>query len=606
MSNRSAKDIMRLVTESPDGVMLGDKKLDPGFTDPGQFGNWVLEHEFEYDAEAVTEDMLWDAANDRFKMVIEGGYGVKELRVNFNNDNASNRYTYQEFWGNTSGTGSTPVHANYDNSAAHLIRTDRWHESTVFSGVLECFLAPGKERGGVMQGHLEYTANTYRGWFMSNFSWKNDTDPVTSIQLTTGGLPFTGKLKLYRWQEIKPVELHSYELVADIEFNNESLIEDIPWDSALYPDVYVEAEVISCGDYITLGCNGDTTPDNWTRAYHMTGYSHQGGINSVINGAVIGFSGNANSTRIHGMLTPGKHRAFITDISRYSAAGFAHFNEANYWKNTIDEITSLQLHVPAASTGRVKFYRKVPTHLMCSNPGMMNGFWQRCADNINVEVQPGEIEIGGTVCSLRSARSITLADKLDPDDALADDTIYYLYAVKQGTGVDFIFSTKKPLVDRYGNQPSYASDTDRSTAEHDPEQAWHPEGGNLNWRHIGQVLSTDAAGAVLSYRKCQPGFWESTWINNPGVTGSRVVPHGLGCIPESTEWAAMRTDGSIRIYPLGEYYYSSGSYGTYERELRTDRQVTRYFHSGAQRDIIDENGNWTYAQFYKVILKTAH
>lgn len=591
MSNRSAKDILKLLTETSDGVMIGNKRMDPGFVNPSKFGNWVLESKVEAKQEdgATYTVALSPMEHGQIRVVMRAGPHSSSTRMlvdcRFNDDTGSASY---EKLVHTAGQSHSS--AIYDgDSYPSMLATDDNDYSASLTELIISRAASTQMWTITGTTYVNHASVNVAQYFAGE--WRS-TDALESITFYERfEVPFDATFEVYRWQEIVPAELHSYELMAKYDLNNEVLDDSLLWDGNLYEECTIVSNISGPGE-VGIHVNGDSG-NNYARAIHYGGAAHGSSSQTAIDRLMVA---EKNSPLNKAVVTTKKGSvAALLSAIQYTVGEQGPFSLSytSAWKNMEDVVQSMHIISSAPITGHVRVYRLVPTHLMCSNPGMLNGMWQRTLNATEIEVQPGEIEIGGTICSLRAPRTVSLNTDLRDGESIVADTYYWLYAVKNGTDVQFELSSEPPSVDRYGNV-----NTDIRTQY--PECSWHPAYKVSTHRYIGQVLTTDDVGSVLSFSYCSPARWESAPLYVTTTTYTDVdIAHSAGYAPAKPIEGVVSEDGVTLWANIPQIqHYVDKYYGAYFRRNITDRGASLCL--GASPFLL--GGDWTGNGYVKMIV----
>lgn len=485
--------------------------------DPAELGNWVCVGEMSWSGAADSKD-IQNITPGRYKLNFESSgskQNLAQVGIRLNND-SSNAY-----YANGTYSGSSTVYKSVQSLAGVVMSS--FTGSTNLATAGEIVITEDYTVIHNKSVRTEASGNTLE----AGYWWGGR---ASSIQMVATGT-IQGTMKLYKWVELKPIEMHAYETVFEKHYNNELPEEhDIEWDGDLHPDLHVES-VLYCA-------TGESRPLLQINDLNAVGpYACRWTLNDTgvwsrsLAGIHAGYCNKGQGhfySRVHLGSQGRNSNGWLAGRNRLDYVTSGSVDVRHDGQDWVDgdpgKVTKLRLvnHNPAALiTGYIRVIRPVKTHLVTSKPGLITGLWQRCLEGHDITVQPGEVEIAGTICRQEKPAIIALDTHLDSGLALEDDTIYYLYAVKSGTGVTYKFSTLEPKFDRYGNEFSDVKDRDFSVA-------WHPD-GHTTWRYIGQVLSTGVAGNVLAFDHCSIRKWVGCILNvgrNSG--GGGVFPHALG------------------------------------------------------------------------------
>ena len=233
----------------------------------------------------------------------------------------------------------------------------------------------------------------------------------------------------------------------------------------------------------------------------------------------------------------------------------------SYLLPIVDTVNTFRIFSTPNTNGNVRVYAPVKTHLISNNPGLLKGMWQKSIDADTIEVQPGQIEIGATVCHQTKPVQVSLSGSLRTGEIEQNDTLYFLYAVRgSGRSLSYKFSSTAPLMDRYGNQVASFEDCD-------VDQDWyHPIEGHT-WRYIGQVNNL-ASGDIAAFDKCKPGYFESPWVY---ATAMHTVTIPIAVMSKKYKETILGSSDLIKIHTVpAQDKLNNGEargYHIYERKL---------------------------------------
>lgn len=556
---RSAREILKALTSgNGSSLFYGDKRLDPGLTDPSKFGNWVLVQRITLGGVLDTSVPVSGDTLIRITGSVKSASSADYGEMRFNGDTSNNYRIAAHTGGSKHGNNATYT----DNVRFGNLYTG--DSATIFDLVFDPATPPLCPFTGA---HMSRRAGHNDSLVHTGGVWESNGTKVTSVDFTTRNKePISlGYIEVYEWQQLQPAELHSRELIKRIDVTGEFSHEFDVSDDEI---IWVEYNVATSGNNngrLKLYVNGVNTPDAYNSSYiaqntggsALTPYGHMTCKSENLSGTFTFYPKRNGTDNLIGVGneyeshhdTGAAYNCYVRAVALPGVVENAHtLKITNDTTDGCDLLTS----------GQISIYRQVKTHLLTSNPGLLNGLAQQStSDGATVTVQPGEIEIGGHVCRNTSPVDINLTDNLDSADTLSADTIYWLYAVRQGTRVTFVYSTNEPKYDRYNNEvPDIA---DRS-----PDASWHPK-DSLAWRYIGQVKTVDTSGNVVPFRKCTPRVWESLWIPNgiPDASGKYTFPHGVGAAATTHDLSVMyRKPGTTdTITPLMPVLDDSGWHG---------------------------------------------
>ena len=218
------------------------------------------------------------------------------------------------------------------------------------------------------------TGTYYDGTSISNLNvsilYKGTKTPTKIMfqSWNSVSINITGELSIYKWQEVKPIELHSYELVKEYNLNNETLDDTFDWDGETDDIIVIETDLTkSSTANIEIFPNGDTG-SNYDYAWvgQDNSSSNQGyGDGSDNIGLCNGQAGRSYSKTIGILKNTGEYRMFKqTRINNLTNNSDAVIQEYGYrWKNTSNDITSFSVASTGSVTGFVRVYKLAKTHL---------------------------------------------------------------------------------------------------------------------------------------------------------------------------------------------------------------------------------------------------
>ena len=566
----------------------GDTRGSTALVDPSAFGNWVEIFSGDYNADSIDEDITISSDSEQLRIIVEGVSISENIRMTYNNDTGSN---YRRSL--ISQTGTTI--SSYGNTTVNYILVGI-SSSSQYSENL-CTLKLGTHRFIQRRTSRYISSSSTSNMYFYSHRWTNQTSTINSIQLSNNSGSYTGIVKVFKWQDIKPVQLHSYELVKEYDLSvvnpNGTSFDWDPNDESMH----IEWQMKKTQGNIGVRPNGDDG-SNYRRALIHTnsavvtgGY----GLDSYfrLTQACSHTAGTADFQLKeigYNIRSCESHHTFYSDTDTDRVLEIV----SSRWLNSADLITSFEWYVDGAPTsGYIRVYRMATTHLICTQPGL-NTLWSKSVDADTIEVQSGDVEINGIVHNVATAKEVTLSGNLRTTESETASTYYYLYAIKSDARVPtYKFSTSKPTLNRFGQ----TVDFDETVGEN---PLYHPIEGTT-WRYIGQVYN-DASSNILSFSKCKPGYWESTWNAIPAGTYN-VIPHGLSTIPITCDY--MCSSSSIGSDPQisSELFYYGNYYGvSVNRKLpSTTSSINTYF---SAEGIWYDGGVWQTTGYYKLTVKT--
>lgn len=510
------------------------QQMNPGFSDITSTGNWILSGTLSFNSS--TPSGSFDISNcDKFMVYISFISCSGANYLHFGTDTGAN-YSRQRI--TATGTSVTAA-VSSENGFVMSGSTTPIFETMIFDKSTKC-------------GSAKYIYNTSFNEYGFKYS---GTDSMNTISFTTNTTTVTGTIKVYKWQEFKPVDLATYEVVRSyIRTGNGAVSENIPWDSNIDSNLYVvcKGKVSTASSAFVILINGDATASNYVYAM----LNQDGSTVSASSSTNAGFSLASSSSTVymhtisHINLSPGVYPTLISQRTTYNSANTDSmcFLYNSYYKGT--SVTSLTFQIDAAFVGEVTIYKLAKSHLISSSPNLITT-WIKSIDNDTIQIQPGEIEISGAICNISIPTSITLSGNLMTGLTETTSTYYYLYAIRgSGRDLTYVFDTVAPTMDRYGNIVSSFQDCDFS-------KGWfHPTYG-INYRFIGQVYN-NASSNILAFDKMKPGYWESGWTSLPTTESWVSLSHAFGKPPtgKDIKLIGSSTTSSSGARTITSIYYT--------------------------------------------------
>lgn len=336
--------------------------------DPSSFGNWVLVREWNLSSDtlaASANTINWDGeSHSEIRVIVNAAWGASNNpRILINNDNGNNYGS-----GGIAQDGTT-ISGSYNGSqdSLSLGTGDAGYHRVIMEGNL-------KNSGGPRLFHSHrgiYTSGNDDKMYQSyTRRWSNTSDDVTTLSLYSAG-PVSGSIKLYRWQEVVPIELHSYELVKEYNLSSETLNDTIDWDGEADPDLYAIFVGYGAGgsSNTMIRPNGDTNSSNYTYGGLFQNGSTLTGASGNVSGISLGYladSTQTNFSRTHMYLkNTGKPRLSIRHESNYLSGDTDQIYKgwSTWWNNTADDVTSLTITTDDSISGNLRIYKLAKSHL---------------------------------------------------------------------------------------------------------------------------------------------------------------------------------------------------------------------------------------------------
>jgi len=342
-------DTSESADEKLKGISVEDLKTDLNFPsmDPSALGNWVLIKEGTFDGEIITGMGTQDVENNtHYKYVAHGSFDGDGLwKIPLGGISSG--------WNNVGGFtdaayGGTPTSGN--------ICRGEWIISPFNNGKQKLVSGWHWRNGSAVEHIHGYNSTTTFPTSISIYEWDGSNHN------------FTGTISLYKWQEVKPIELHSYELVKEYNLDNETLDDTIDWDGEADSELHITANLLG-GGVCYIRPNGDDGASNYTYG----GLHQNGAVASANSGSTSSFTIGASSAdqdvnqRWHINLKN-------TGYSRLGNRLDSMINSTDTdkllstwawrWDNVVDDVTSITIDSNSvAVTGTIKFFKLAKTHL---------------------------------------------------------------------------------------------------------------------------------------------------------------------------------------------------------------------------------------------------
>jgi hypothetical protein len=379
----------------------------------------------------------------------------------------------------------------------------------------------------------------------------------------------------------------NWVLVREINVDNETFSESIPWDGDEWPRARIETSIISgttAAADLKLRFNNDSTTDIYTSGY------------IIQNGGVTQASSSNNDFMYFGLGSGLTTRNYFATTDLYLKSGgrrFARCHDTiydsgdldrvlgdydNYWNNTSSNVTSIDISATTACTGTFKVYRWRDITDIPVNKGKQS-LQVEYATASGIYINPGDIHMKDSYYGMYA-----LADRLEVSfDSLAADTWYYVYTNVSGSiasldETNFTVSSGVPTID-YPNMGYY----------------------NGNERCIGAV-HTDVSNDIEIFDRGPGGY--NAWYQNR-VTNISNTNIGTSGAPNTINFAytpAFSTMINV-MFATGTYdgsnntsmYFgkssSTGVVGCYFHTAgRAQRNERVIFCTGGQSGVVWESG----------------
>ena len=491
--------------------------------DPSLSSNWVLIKKVKLNNQILDETIEGLSRKDKL-MVRSKITGALSLLFRPNNDSAVASYASTL---HSSGTTHVSNDTFASTAGGMVCGIGGTAGTTGGHGFNESIIDLNNKASSITHIYQQ-VSTTWRGTHLIGSAWNNLVSEITFAKITTTDVT-TGEVEVYKWQDIKPVELHSYELVKEYNLNNQIINESINWDGDVDDKCIIEFIGLNVAqrNNFFLRLNNDSS-----NSYIMNSLYSSLAASSVSNGRftdngifpVISGNEGINFITSSKLELYTKSKVFNVVGDMFFLGSYTYQNtiiNVGKWTNAVDKVTSIQLISTTNVSGTIKIYKLAKSHLVCQTPGLIQGMWQKSIDNDTIEINPGSLEIAGVICNQTSKKQITLSGNLRNGETELANTYYYLYAI-QGLGrtLSYKFSSIAPLMDRFSNIISSFDDCDSN-------QSWHHPNEGIAWRYIGQVYN-NASSNIVPFDKCYPGYWESSWLTLPGNTNFFNLNHSFG------------------------------------------------------------------------------
>jgi hypothetical protein len=332
-------------------------KSDLTSMDPSSFGNWVKIAERSGSIDGST----WSSSFGAPSLLNYDKIMVRLVAESIVDTTANFYVAVGEYDGTTDGTGS-----NYSQTAGLPDNRMLIHGAGSFVTIESIYDTATKTITSLVTGGTGSTAERVDQTIVYHGSKDGS---MLSVQCYGGtSSVYNGKIEFFGWQEVKPIELHSYELVKEYNLNNETLDDTFEWDGEANPECIIYTDIKRDVTAKTmLHINADTGSN-----YDLYHISPDG--DNMVQGYVNNSTGITLSQSVAGR-TFAKTECNFSNRGEYRLAYQTRSNtldsNTDYvlqllgyrWKNTADNVTSLKIVVDANETGNIKFYRLAKTHL---------------------------------------------------------------------------------------------------------------------------------------------------------------------------------------------------------------------------------------------------
>jgi hypothetical protein len=325
-------------------------KSDLTSMDPSAFGNWVKAGE---KTGSFTQFATYDVG-------INDASSEKEIMFKASITNTASATDLLLVIGD--GDGMDYEHSNYDTTASVSFARQLLEN---FNGSFELVGRWVPSTKTFRLTGTSYASSTDNIDISIKYTGSTDCTRVILQSYRSGSVSLTGTMELFSWQEVKPIELHSYELVKEYNLNNSDIDDTISWDGEADPECIIKSD-LSDG-YLSLTLNNDSGANYAQGSITQDGTSITASSNTALNAMYIGGSGSAAGEKLElNLKNHGHVRTGIKTFSRYwSSNEDSLVNIYGYhWRNTADDVTSIRLNSDSSTpTGNIRVYKLAKTHL---------------------------------------------------------------------------------------------------------------------------------------------------------------------------------------------------------------------------------------------------
>jgi hypothetical protein len=368
LSGIAADDLIPIFDSSEAGdeklkkYTVQELKSDLTSMDPSAFGNWVLIRE---DIETGNPILIGTSTGS---LVFEQDKVYKAvISIETDGTNTSENFTFNSYF-NGDWQNSSRYIANNNSGINGAVLQDNIYKECKLKA--EIFIYPAAK---MIRSVLTIVDNNNTLDNRTVLQYYNHTDTVTGWLWNlwgTGGKYGSGSTKWYVWQEIKPIELHSYELVKEYNLDNETLDDTFDWDGEADTECRIISDYKSTGaTVLRVRCNEDSGNNYLTSIVYNDG-SNTAGVYDTINGFNLGFcyaGGSCSSDATLYLKNIGEHRKSIGRQNRHdpiAESTMLALMEGGRWTNTADNVESLALTSQGANiSGNIRVYKLAKTHL---------------------------------------------------------------------------------------------------------------------------------------------------------------------------------------------------------------------------------------------------
>jgi hypothetical protein len=329
-------------------------KTDLTSMDPSAFGNWVRVNEVQSDTfhSVYSNPYITDVANEEYikiSVVLESVASTSIIMVAVGDaDGWAN--SSSDYDGTVSGR---QIISSFNASGKAII-------DIIYEPKTEIFTITGTYHNGSSISNINVSIS-YKG-----------TKTPTQIMFSSWNsdvIYITGEASVYTWQEIKPIELHSYELVKEYNLNNETLSDTFDWDGEADPEMIVITSLGSSTGVAELKIRPNNDSGN---NYGYGGYGQDGNTLTASNGSGLNafVTGTTGTVKFYS-----KFELYLKNDgkSRVGRRSDIHYDSTNtdsnlgaysfWWNNTTDDVTTVNFSTAIAVSGNIRVYKLAKTHL---------------------------------------------------------------------------------------------------------------------------------------------------------------------------------------------------------------------------------------------------
>jgi hypothetical protein len=312
---------------------LQNLKTDLTSMDPSAFGNWVLVKEYNSSSTvALTMDNIDNERFIKFSLSVTSVDSNTDIVLSLG-DNSSFDYNSGSYQGTLN---SRRILEDFSGSFSLTI---------IYDVLTKICKVVGTSNNGSSSSNVDVSIKYVGALTLTR---------IMIQSYRSSSILMNGSFSSYTWQEVKPIELHSYELVKEYNLNNETLDDTFDWDGE-------SDDVAYCITNLTVG-RADMTL-NGSNSYTLRRFFSSGsGLVDTSDVAAthfnIGFAERAQTTFIS--LRTGNvcfnSQIFGNNIGRGMIAAI--------WNDTSNPVTYMSVNTDGSNaTGNIRIYKLAKTHL---------------------------------------------------------------------------------------------------------------------------------------------------------------------------------------------------------------------------------------------------